>query len=194
MKLALHNNKDVLTGVLLVFIGVLAVVGARGFPMGSAMRMGPGYFPTILGGVLCLFGVYLLVRGIRTTRPASQAPLLKEDSSLPPRPLTRPPLLTTPPASQAPLLREDSSLPPRPLTRPPLLKEEGMGEWAWKPLILITLAIVLFGFMVGRFGLIPALAVMFFTSALGGREFRFKEVLVLTVLMSIFAVGVFIYG
>ena len=166
MKLALHNNKDVLAGVLLVFVGVLAVVVARGYPMGSAMRMGPGYFPTILGGVLCLFGVYLLVRGIRTTRPASQAPLLKEDSSLP----------------------------PRPLTRPPLLKEEGMGEWAWKPLILITLAIVLFGFMVGRFGLIPALAVMFFTSALGGREFRFKEVLVLTVLMSIFAVGVFIYG
>jgi hypothetical protein len=45
-----------------------------------------------------------------------------------------------------------------------------------------------------RVGLIPALAAMFFASALAGREFRFKEVLILTVLMSAFAVGVFVYG
>ena len=53
---------------------------------------------------------------------------------------------------------------------------------------------MLFGFIISRLGLIPALVAMFFVSALAGREFRFKEVLLLTVLMSAFAVGVFVYG
>ena len=34
--------------------------------MGTAMRMGPGYFPTVLGGILFLFGVYVLLRGVRS--------------------------------------------------------------------------------------------------------------------------------
>ena len=149
----LRNNKDFLAGWLFVLIGGLAVVIARDYPLGSAMRMGPGYFPAILGGLLCLFGGTLIVRGIRSRRPPRRS-------------------------------------------APPLLREEGnvAGGWGWRPLALIALSMVLFGFLLGRLGLIPALAVMFFVSALGGREFRFKEVLILTVLMSAFAAGVFIYG
>ena len=139
MKFDLRNNKDFFAGLVFIAIGALAVVIARDYPMGSAMRMGPGYFPTILGGILFVFGVYVMLRGIFSGAKVK-------------------------------------------------------GVWGWKPLALITLSIVLFGFIVERLGMIPALVAMFFAAALAGREFRFKEVLLLTVLMSVFAAGVFVYG
>jgi hypothetical protein len=30
------------------------------------MRMGPGYFPSMLGGTLVLFGIYVTANGLRT--------------------------------------------------------------------------------------------------------------------------------
>ena len=42
---------------------------------------------------------------------------------------------------------------------------------------------LLFDFLVPRLGLVPALVALFFTAALGGREFRFGEVLALTAVM-----------
>jgi putative tricarboxylic transport membrane protein len=68
------------------------------------------------------------------------------------------------------------------------------GDWGWKPLGLITLSIVVFGFAMEKVGLVPALILMFFVAAAAGREFRFKEVLVLAAVMSAFAAGVFVYG
>jgi hypothetical protein len=32
--------------------------------MGSALRMGPGYFPIVLSGVMILFGIFMLVQGV----------------------------------------------------------------------------------------------------------------------------------
>jgi hypothetical protein len=66
--------------------------------------------------------------------------------------------------------------------------------WGWKPLSFVTLAIVLFGFSISRFGLVPALVVMFLVCAAAGREYRFRDLLVLTAVMSAFAVGVFVYA
>jgi hypothetical protein len=37
---------------------------ARDYPMGSALRMGPGYFPLVLGVLLALLGVAVCVRGL----------------------------------------------------------------------------------------------------------------------------------
>ncbi|KPK19826.1 MAG: tripartite tricarboxylate transporter TctB family protein [Betaproteobacteria bacterium] len=66
------------------------------------------------------------------------------------------------------------------------------GRWGWKPLAMITLSLVVFGWVVERFGFVPALVALFFISALGGHEFRFKEVAILTVVMTIFAIAVFV--
>jgi Tripartite tricarboxylate transporter TctB family len=63
----LLKSKDFWSGAMLIAIGAAAMVIARGYPMGTALRMGPGYFPTALGAVLCLFGLYLVVRGVRTS-------------------------------------------------------------------------------------------------------------------------------
>ena len=52
---------------------------------------------------------------------------------------------------------------------------------------------LIFGFVLPRLGLVAALVPMFFVAALGGREFRWREVLVLTAVMTALAVGVFVY-
>jgi len=58
------GSTDLLSGLLFIGFGVAAVYFARGYPMGSAMRMGPAYFPTVLGGLLALLGAALLIRGL----------------------------------------------------------------------------------------------------------------------------------
>lgn len=68
------------------------------------------------------------------------------------------------------------------------------GGWSWLPLALLTASIVLFGFLIERLGLVPALAALFFVSARAGHEFKVLEVLVLTVVMSVFAAAVFVWG
>lgn len=62
----LRNNRDLIAGLLFIVLGGLAVVLARDYPFGSTIRMGPGYFPTVLGFILLLFGVTVLARGIRS--------------------------------------------------------------------------------------------------------------------------------
>ena len=65
MKPDLRNNRDLIAGLLFIVLGALAAVLARDYPFGTTMRMGPGYFPTMLGGILLVFGATILLRGIR---------------------------------------------------------------------------------------------------------------------------------
>jgi hypothetical protein len=63
----LSRNKDVWGGVMLIAAGAVTMFVARGYAFGTTLRMGPGYFPTVLGGILVLFGFYLLVSGLRSS-------------------------------------------------------------------------------------------------------------------------------
>ena len=58
----IRGPKDFWTGVIYVLFGGLAFWIARDYGFGTASRMGPGYFPTILGAILVLIGVTSLVR------------------------------------------------------------------------------------------------------------------------------------
>lgn len=58
-------RKDFWSGLMLIAIGGGAVYIARNYAFGSALRMGPGYFPTVLGAALVLFGVYFVVKSLR---------------------------------------------------------------------------------------------------------------------------------
>jgi len=139
MQLDLRNNRDVLAGLLFTAFGILAVLVARRYPFGTAMHMGPGYFPTVLGAVLIFLGLAVVARGLVSAARVK-------------------------------------------------------GEWGWRPLALVVLAIVLFAFLMPRAGLLPALAAAILTSAAGGREFRFKEVVVVAALMSVLAGAVLVYA
>jgi hypothetical protein len=61
----LLGNKDVWAGLLLIAVGAGAILVARDYPFGTALRMGPGYFPVMLGALLILFGVAILAVGLR---------------------------------------------------------------------------------------------------------------------------------
>ncbi|HEY1290048.1 MAG TPA: tripartite tricarboxylate transporter TctB family protein [Burkholderiales bacterium] len=135
----MHLHRDILAGTLFVVIGAAALLGARGYPVGTAMQMGPGYFPVALGWILILLGALV---GLRAARARDWRPL----------------------------------------------------AWDWRPLAWISVSILAFGFLMPRFGLVPALLAMFPLAAAGGRQSRWHEVVVLTLAMSAFAAAVFVYG
>lgn len=56
--------KDLLAGLVFVAFGVAFAVGATSYDIGTALRMGPGYFPLALGGILALLGVAVVVKGL----------------------------------------------------------------------------------------------------------------------------------
>jgi hypothetical protein len=60
--MALRNPKDFWTGIIYVAVGTLFIVIARDYTMGTALKMGPAYFPTILSVLLILIGCASLVR------------------------------------------------------------------------------------------------------------------------------------
>jgi hypothetical protein len=55
---------DILAGAIFIAIGVAFVVGSLGYELGTLLRMGPGYFPLVTGGVLAVLGLIILVKGL----------------------------------------------------------------------------------------------------------------------------------
>jgi hypothetical protein len=64
-----RNPKDLWTGVLFIAVGLAAVYFAKNQPIGTAVRMGPAYFPTMLGLLLALIGIALMVRSFLRPGP-----------------------------------------------------------------------------------------------------------------------------
>ena len=135
----MHLHRDLLAALLFIAFGAFALIGARPYPVGTAMQMGPGYFPVVLGWLLIGLGALV---GVRAARARDWQPL----------------------------------------------------AWNWRPLAWISASILAFGFLMPRLGLVPALLVMFPLAAAAGRESRWREVVVLTLVMSAFAAAVFVHG
>lgn len=57
----LRSSNDFWCGLLFIVVGVAFAVLAQDYRLGSAARMGPGYFPTLLGALLVLLGASLSV-------------------------------------------------------------------------------------------------------------------------------------
>jgi hypothetical protein len=66
MNLEFLERKDFWSGFMLIAIGASALFIARNYQFGTSLRMGPGYFPTVLGGLLVMFGVYFVIQGLRS--------------------------------------------------------------------------------------------------------------------------------
>jgi hypothetical protein len=61
----ISHPKDFWAGVMFIVLGGLGVIIALNYAMGSAGRMGPGYFPRWLGGIMVGLGLLLVVRSFR---------------------------------------------------------------------------------------------------------------------------------
>jgi hypothetical protein len=139
MKLEFLERQDFWAGTMLVVTGIAAIYIARNYEFGSSLRMGPGYFPSVLGGLLILFGLVIAAKSLRTgeTLPAS---------------------------------------------------------WSPRALIVLPLALVLFGYLIDRAGFVPAMMVLVFGSALASSQFRFVEVLLFSIFLTGLCVVVFIWA
>ena len=62
----IRNPKDFWAGFLFVLVGIAALVLGSRYNLGTAARMGPGYFPRILGLLLIALGGVIALRGLRT--------------------------------------------------------------------------------------------------------------------------------
>ena len=139
MKLELRGNKDFWAGMMFFLTGAGAIFTARHYPFGTTLRMGPGYFPMVLSGILIVFGLFIMLRGMRKS-------------------------------------------------------EKIQGNWSLRAMIVLPFSIVLFGFLMELAGFIPALVGLVFISAASGREFKFIEVLLLSLFLGVLSVAMFIWG
>lgn len=137
----IKNQKDFFSGLLFIVVGAAFAFGASTYQVGDAARMGPGYFPLLLGVVLALMGSAVLFLSLVKAEPDGGA----------------------------------------------------IGPWAFKPLLYVLGANVAFGaLLVGvpsvglpGFGLVAAIFALTFIASLAGDEFKFKEVFVLSVILSL---------
>jgi putative tricarboxylic transport membrane protein len=75
-----------------------------------------------------------------------------------------------------------------------LVEGPGLTRWAWRPVIMISLATVAFALLVDRFGLVVAMLVSMTLAALGTPQTRWREYTIFAAIMVAIGVGMFIYG
>jgi Tripartite tricarboxylate transporter TctB family len=62
----IKNQKDLASGLMFTIVGVAFAIGAREYTVGTAARMGPGYFPLLLGVILAILGLVITLQSLRT--------------------------------------------------------------------------------------------------------------------------------
>jgi len=137
MTSRIRNPKDFWTGAIFMAFGGAAVILGRDYPFGTTFKMGPGYFPTVLGALLALVGLITVLRG---------------------------------------LLRPGTAL----------------GTLAYREILLVLTATVLFGVLLRGAGLMVAVVLLVMVGAYASRYFRWGTALALAAGMAAFCVLVFV--
>jgi hypothetical protein len=80
MSLKIRSMKDFSAGLMFIGIGALFAIGANQYPMGTAVRMGPAYFPSILGWGTVALGLFVFVESFmvedEAPNPVAWRPLI----------------------------------------------------------------------------------------------------------------------
>lgn len=63
MRFRLHVNQDLVAGLMFAVIGALGLWIGRRYPVGTSLRMGPGYMPNLLCWLLIIFGAGIGIKG-----------------------------------------------------------------------------------------------------------------------------------
>ena len=65
------STRDLLAGLIFVGFGLAFGVGSLNYELGTAFRMGPGYFPLLLSGLIVLLGGIILVQALIARKDAA---------------------------------------------------------------------------------------------------------------------------
>ena len=186
----IKNQKDFWAGVMFIGFGAFFLAWAFAhYQMGSAVRMGPGYFPAVLGGLLALLGVMVLVEAFAmsdTSHVKLHLPFNIVDLAI-----AIGIYVAVAWIAKWTRIQNDYAILVATLivvVLTVLYRPEA------KALVLISAACVAYGYLMKPLGLVLATATIVFVSAFGGHEFKWKEVTVLFVILIIFSVLVFVKG
>jgi len=185
------NGKDFWAGLMFIGFGLAFMLLAQNYPMGSAVRMGPAYFPTVLGGLLAVLGAMVFFRAFvsRFAHPLKVFIF---------RPLLLVAAIVIGGATY--FYFADTQLKDAPMLQ--MLQAAlallslllFIGAFGPKSMFLILLAVVVFGYALKPLGLVLAIAILIVLSAAGGHDFRNKEVVILTIVLAVFSVYAFVKG
>lgn len=182
----IRNGKDFWAGLMFVGFGLGFMLVAFNYPMGSAVRMGPAYFPTALGGLLAVLGAVIFVRAFVSKFDHAFKVLA-----------FRPLLLAGALVLGAATYFAEATLTGMPLVQFALAGLTLLliiGAFGPRSMFLILLAVVIFGYALKPLGLVLSTALLIVISALGGHDFRNKEIVILAIVLALFGVLVFVKG
>lgn len=60
----IRNQRDFWSGIMFLVLGVLFVIFSQTYQLGTAARMGPGFFPTVLGALLAVLGAAVIMQSL----------------------------------------------------------------------------------------------------------------------------------
>lgn len=146
----IKSRKDFVSGLMFIAVGAAFAIGATNYTVGNAARMGPGYFPLLLGSLLASGGGIVLLGSFTAQRA-------------------------------------DGGL---------------IGKIAWKPLLLIVGANLVFGVLLGgvqtlnipAMGLIAAIFAVVIISSMAGDRFVFRGALILACILAVGSYLTFVVG
>lgn len=187
----IKNEKDFWAGLMFMGFGLAAVIIASlNYQMGTAVRMGPAYFPTVLGGLLAVLGFIVFLRAFFSKLPPET---MKANMSFGIAEFVFGVVVfgALGYGSKVVFKNGDYGM----LAASILLAVLSfMFRPKTKPLILILACGMVFAYLLKPLGLVLATILLVFVAALGGHEYKFKEVAILAVVLAIFSVVVFVYG
>lgn len=138
--MTIKSQKDFYSGLMFMGIGVAFAWGATSYTIGTAERMGPGYFPLCLGVLMAVLGAAITLKALVVETAGG----------------------------------------------------DKVGKWAWRPLIFIILANLVFGVFLGglpsiglpAMGMIVAIYALTFISSMAEPSWKFKPTLILATVLA----------
>lgn len=133
------DTTNLICGLLFIAIGIFFAYQSLELELGTALRMGPGYFPFILACALVLFGAVILIQSAR-------------------------------------------------------VQGEPIGHIAWRGMLLILPAPIVFGLTVRGLGFVPALFITALVASFASSRMKPLTAVILAAALTVFSVLVFSYG
>ena len=137
----IKSQKDFFSGLMFMGVGVAFAWGATSYSVGGGARMGPGYFPLMLGVLMAILGVAITFKSLVVETVGG----------------------------------------------------DKIGKWAWKPLVYIILANLLFGVLLGglpsiklpAMGLIAGIYALTFVASMAETGWKVKNTFILATVLAI---------